>query len=145
MKQLLKFLVLSQTQKFLLVKTIFLLLIVRLGLWILPFYVIQNFLAKLKRTINDLNRIALADQIIWSVEAASNYLPLTKSCLVKSIVGQILLAQYGCKSNLCIGVRRNEKILDAHAWLEIEGEVVIGKTNLITDYVKLPSLQEAKS
>ena len=142
MKRLSRFLALSQIEKILLVKAVFFLLVVRIELWVLPFSTLQSLVNKLllSRSCSDVS----IKQMIWSVEVASSYLPLMKTCLVKSIAAQILLTQYGYKPNLCIGVRKDEKMLDAHAWVEINGEVVIGQTDLLTDYVKLPNLQGAK-
>ena len=48
--------------------------------------------------------------------------PMT--CLRLSLVKQFLLSQQGVNTDLHIGVRRNQEKLEAHAWLEYQGQPV---------------------
>jgi hypothetical protein len=65
--------------------------------------------------------------IIWAVASASRFVP-GASCLTRAMVAQMMLARFGRTSRLHIGVARaRDGRLEAHAWLESGGEVVIGR------------------
>ena len=52
-----------------------------------------------------------------------------------------LLSWHGVPSNLRIGVlKKSESELEAHAWVETEGRVLIGDLDDLSGYVQLPSL-----
>lgn len=65
-------------------------------------------------------------RIAWAVTVAARYIPGSK-CLVQAIAGRNLLASYGFPSEIHIGVAKDSKNwLNAHAWVEVDGETVIG-------------------
>jgi hypothetical protein len=65
-------------------------------------------------------------RIAWAVSVAARYIPGSK-CLVQAIAGRNLLASYGFPSEIHIGVAKDSKNwLNAHAWVEVDGETVIG-------------------
>ncbi len=67
------------------------------------------------------------EQIVWSVEAASCRIPFAENCLVKALVAHILLKEAGYPATLHIGVaKKDAESFQAHAWIESEGQVVIG-------------------
>ncbi|HEX5757819.1 MAG TPA: lasso peptide biosynthesis B2 protein, partial [Thermoanaerobaculia bacterium] len=45
-------------------------------------------------------------------------------CLPRSLAMQRLLARRGAPAELRIGVRRREGVLEAHAWVEVDGRPV---------------------
>jgi hypothetical protein len=52
-----------------------------------------------------------------------------------------LLNWYGYASELRIGVAKGEQgELEAHAWVEYQGKVIIGGLSTLSRYVPLPSL-----
>ena len=66
------------------------------------------------------------ERVAWAVAAAARYIPGSK-CLVQAIAGRSLLAKYGIHSQIRIGVAKDPKNwLSAHAWVEVEGETLIG-------------------
>lgn len=66
------------------------------------------------------------ERIAWAVRAASRYVP-DAACLTQALATQVLLARNGYPSNLRIGVTFGEqKSLHAHAWVEVQGRVLIG-------------------
>ena len=68
------------------------------------------------------------ERITWAVRAVSTRLPLVNNCLVQSLALRSLLAQHGYASELRIGVAQpTQRKLDAHAWVEREGRVLIGE------------------
>jgi len=55
--------------------------------------------------------------------AARNHIyPMT--CLRRSLAMQTLLSKRGVNTDLFIGVRRNQEKLEAHAWLEYQGQPI---------------------
>ncbi len=67
-----------------------------------------------------------AGRIAWAIAVAARYIPGSK-CLVQAIAGRNLLASYGFPGVIHIGVAKDSKNwLSAHAWVEVEGQTVIG-------------------
>jgi hypothetical protein len=66
-----------------------------------------------------------APRVVRAVERAARVVP-GATCLPQAIATRSLLAGYGIASDLKLGVQRTEEGLRAHAWLEREGQVVIG-------------------
>lgn len=66
------------------------------------------------------------------VRAACNRLPLRVSCLTRSLLLQWLLEREGIRADLRIGVRLVDGGLQAHAWVEREGQP-IGETAEVAD------------
>jgi hypothetical protein len=75
---------------------------------------------------------ATAQEIAWAIEVARRFVPRA-TCLVQALAGQTMLAASGRPSRLLIGVapgRQPGQTLDAHAWLEWDGEILIGGNDL---------------
>ena len=89
----------------------------RLGLWFLPF----RFLRKA------LPQSEIPRQVAWAVRAVSRCVPRA-TCLTQAMATQAILAGLGVPATLRIGVAPGEKDgrLEAHAWLEHGGRIVIG-------------------
>jgi hypothetical protein len=68
-------------------------------------------------------------EIVRSVKLMSRYVPAA-TCLVQALVVISLLEQAGLPGLLRIGVVRTGKKLEAHAWVESLGRVVIGGTDV---------------
>lgn len=76
-----------------------------------------------------------AKRIAWAISIAGQYIPGSK-CLAQAIAGRSLLARYGFAGTIHIGVAKNPTHwLSAHAWVEVEGQAVIGGD--ITSYAPL--------
>jgi hypothetical protein len=65
-------------------------------------------------------------RVLWAVAAARRRLFRTRPCLPTALAARYLLARRGVATVLRIGVTRAPGGLDAHAWLERHGEVLIG-------------------
>jgi len=70
-------------------------------------------------------RSAPPGRIRWAVEAASLRVPGAR-CLVRAVAAEAMLRAAGHPSTLLLGVDRRDGDLDAHAWVESGGQVVIG-------------------
>jgi hypothetical protein len=124
----------------LLVKTALLLIAIIVGLRVLPFRVLQRFIVRVTVVpkVADITDNHSVDRVVWAVKTTSRYVPRA-SCLVQAMVSKILLARRGHLTQLCIGVTRDEKrTFQAHAWLEHEGAVIFGESDI--DYTPLPPL-----
>ena len=123
-----KFLRLPVIDRHLLVNVLLLVWIVRVSLWLLPFRVIRQLLARLAREsvrVQVEGRVPI-DRIVWAVRLASRYAPAA-TCLTQALVARVLLGRSGHPAALRIGVARSETgQLQAHAWVESNGRVVIG-------------------
>lgn len=71
------------------------------------------------------NKISISD-IIWAVQNMSIYVPKA-TCLTRAITAQIILSRNNYPSKLRIGVIKHDGF-KAHAWLEIDDEVVLGNS-----------------
>lgn len=104
-----------------------LVLIVRLGLWLLPSSAI---LAGVRRLAAMHPRSARRTEdvrtIVWAVRAVSRRFPAA-TCLTQAIAARVLLVRHGLAAELRVGVARDAVgEFRAHAWLEREGRVIIG-------------------
>jgi hypothetical protein len=83
------------------------------------------------RSAFDLERICALGT---AVNRAARYPLLERACLRRSLVLIWLLRRHGVESKLCIGVRFLEGALDAHAWVEWEGQPVNDKPDVGRDF-----------
>lgn len=78
------------------------------------------------------------DRVAWAVRTAGGHLFPARPCLPQALAARFLLARLGVPTDLRIGVRRPEADdLRAHAWVEYEGEVLIGGTEAPAEYHSL--------
>ena len=83
---------------------------------------------------------------IRAIERVGHGLFPKSPCLTQAIVVQRLLRKKGYASDLRIGVRKGHgQPLEAHAWVEYRGAVVIGARGLSEEHTRLPSLAVDKS
>ena len=126
-----------------LLMTFILLATIRLGLWLLPFQTLLQGLEKLGRSASPSLSISppfSISHIVWRVNVSSRYLPGVK-CLARALATQVLLTRYGYSSELQIGVAKSEQgELEAHAWVEYQGKVIIGGLSTLSRFVPLPRL-----
>jgi hypothetical protein len=67
------------------------------------------------------------DRLTRAVHGASRFVPHT-TCLVKALALQTLLARRGRIGILHLGVKTTRAAgFEAHAWLEVDGEIIIGE------------------
>jgi hypothetical protein len=129
MKRMRRFLRLSATERWLLVKAALLLWVVKLGLVWLPFRILRRFIDGLTESpigLRDADRCS-TEKVVWAVETASRLMPWARTCLTQALTTQVLLLRRGRPAELHIGVLTgDENQFMAHAWVESGAEVVIG-------------------
>jgi hypothetical protein len=110
---------------------------VRLALLLLPFgrvhATVQSW-AVADRSLTSTTPGAIA----WAVGRTASAVP-GANCLVQAFATSILLARHGRVGTVRIGARRTARVLEAHAWVECEGSVVVGdRDDLATFRVMTP-------
>lgn len=142
MKRVQKLLRLPSTDRLLLVKAAFWVGAIRLGLWLLPFQSLLRLLASQTRRAaqaQGVDRKAVR-RVTWAVRVTSRYVPAA-TCLTQALATLALLAGVGQPANIRIGIAKGGVgKLHAHAWVEIEGKVIIGKSADLAQYTVLPSI-----
>ena len=82
------------------------------------------------------------EKIAWAVRAASKGVPHA-TCLTQALAAQVLFSRYRHAADLKIGVAKGDAGgLEAHAWLEHGGRVVIGNVRDLGRYVPLSVKKE---
>jgi len=142
MRKISKFFRLSNAERGLLMRAVVLVGTMRLGLWLVAFQRLIAWQTHAPAFLRADSRTP-PEQVRWAVEVASRYLPGAATCLVRALAAQALLA--GRDSHLRIGVSKGEHgRLAAHAWVESEGEIVIGGS-AYDGFVALPALEGGRS
>lgn len=75
-----------------------------------------------------------SEEICRAVDIAACFVP-GATCLVKAQAGGAMLNRFGCAAEIKIGVWKKSSNLEAHAWVECDGLVVLGATE--NQYVEL--------
>ena len=143
MKQVVKLLRLPNKEKWLLGQTYIVLGSSRLGLRYLSFQRLHHLIDKLSNRLIQAKGISelTLEQIISAVETSTYYMPGQPQCLSRAITAKIILAVYGYHCNLKLGVTKTPmSSLEAHAWIEYEGNVLIGGGQELNRFVSLPSI-----
>jgi Transglutaminase-like superfamily len=139
MKRLRKFLSLTGGDHLLLFKAVFLLGAIRVGLKLLPFQQLRGLLAKIAQPRAKLQEVdkASVNKVAWAVIVASPYLRAV--CLPQALTTQVLLGRCGYPTQLRIGFTRSKGgQMSAHAWVESQGQVVIGGALNMARYIPVP-------
>lgn len=70
----------------------------------------------------------------WAVSAASHVVPRS-TCLARALAAQDLCRRYAYPAQVRLGARRQDGgALEAHAWLELGEEVVVGGSQDLEEY-----------
>jgi hypothetical protein len=133
MERVHKFFQLPPNERLILAQAWGFLIFVELALRVLP---IKDLLKLSKKTFlkrRDDVTLALvpsAMRLSWLVEVAGRCTPVRATCLNKALVLSWLLARRGTQAEVRIGVARHEGRLKAHAWLDHNGQVILGHQEL---------------
>lgn len=129
----------------LLISSAALLVAVRIGLSLVPFHQLRKSLARMKGVSRQSRETdeAIMNRVVWAVSAAARRMPRTGDCLAQALTTQVILGRRGRSATLRIGVGRSDDgQFKAHAWLEADGNVVIGGSQALSGFVALPPLKE---
>jgi hypothetical protein len=114
---------------------------VTIAVRVLPFGRMRRLLTRLVSIGPRPRRVANVEARIVQAVRRVSALFGSENCLVEALVAQHLLARHGCETTLCFGVasRGRDGAIDAHAWLERGGAVLIGKRAMTYRPLHVPS------
>lgn len=117
-----------------------LLLKVRVLLKLFPFKVVMR---RLSGTAGPQNEALSPDWAAYLLELASRYHVLTPTCLEKALVLCSILRTRGITAELTIGTRKENGQFHAHAWVEHQGQIIMGKP--VEPYAELLTVVTGRS
>jgi hypothetical protein len=96
-----------------------------LNLWVVRLALPVRALSALTRGAAEANRPVDVGRVAWAVKTAARAVP-GAACLAQAVAAQRMLAARGKPSKLEVGVAKDPRGLQAHAWLICDGEILIG-------------------
>lgn len=124
-----KFRAISTVEKMAFTKAVFVLLLIKIGLKLLPFTAFKRLFAAVSATTHHETSSKIQQDIqVKSILRAANLLPFSVTCLPKALALKLLLKKDDAIL-LKIGVQRNvqNEAIEAHAWVEKNNvEILIG-------------------
>lgn len=116
-------------------EALLLLVFVRVGLRITSYSRLREWLERMARART--RTTPPVSDVTWAVGAAGRRITGT-TCLAEALAADTMLRRRGYHPLLRIGVRQGDhSLLDAHAWVECDGQVVMGEVPQIADYAIL--------
>jgi hypothetical protein len=83
--------------------------------------------ASQKRSASVFRSAPEAARVAWAFEAVGRRVPVLSNCLVQALAASRILKKYGYAPVVELGaVKKNGSELAAHAWLTIDGRVLLG-------------------
>lgn len=102
-------------------------LLLKITIKLIPFAKFRLFYAfLLKHKFYKIYSENQVQQIVWSIKVIAAYMPFTVSCLPQALAAKYMLC-YHVNMLLKIGVNRQNKAFVAHAWVEQDGQFIIGE------------------
>ncbi len=101
-----------------------------IALLVVPFRSVLNFLQQVPPSTIRLPLAAETDapRLAWLVECAAVAGPAGGPCLRQSLALLYMLRRRGQETHLRIGVMREGGLFKAHAWLDWNGQVLLGQS-----------------
>ncbi|MGH9144935.1 MAG: lasso peptide biosynthesis B2 protein [Vicinamibacterales bacterium] len=135
---------LNSSDRWLVVEAMVLLVVTCAGLRTLHFALLLRLVDRLANNTRWLRVLPNPPlhRIEWAVAAAARRLPVSTTCLVRALAADMVLRRRGHASTLRIGVRRQKSNectapLEAHAWIECDGRVIVGGRENLASYAVL--------
>jgi len=118
-------------ESWLVARTWLFLLVVRGSLAVTSFRRVRTFFERWNEPRRPPRGVLSREELAWAVRTAGRYVPSSKPCLTQALVLDSYLRRRGISSRVAIGVTRARgESLEAHAWVESEGEVLLGGEDL---------------
>ena len=103
---------------------------VRVGLWLTSFRRLHRSLARIARPTGSPDPTpGEVDRIGWAVRSAARFVP-GATCLPQALAAEAILRRRGHPADLRLGVTRGDDRVEAHAWVESYGRVIVGGGDL---------------
>ncbi|MEO1429121.1 MAG: lasso peptide biosynthesis B2 protein [Cyanobacteria bacterium J06632_19] len=141
---------LSPKDLYLFFVTFILLGTIRLGLWLIELSVLLKLVQKVSKPefpllgINKIQSALSLEKIVSAINLATRNMPGGAKCLARALTVRTLMSRYAYSPELCIGVAKNEEKFEAHAWIEYQGQVIVGFLPDLPRYIPLPSIEGVK-
>jgi len=111
----------------------------RVLLAIMPLRKVRPLMPALARVVIRRPKPTALAELVWALSAANRR--VSGACLSNALAAESLLARYGYTPVLRIGATLTTGTLTAHAWVEHDGEVVIGgPESVVRQYSPFPNL-----
>ena len=124
MKLLRKFWSLNPGERGLLLQTILLVVFLRAALCLLPFVRLKDYLARRAKRHPGPQEVP-ASRLVWAVRTVAARIPRA-TCLTQALAAKYQLERSGRNAQLHLGVAKEKGRFLAHAWLECDGQTVLG-------------------
>jgi hypothetical protein len=103
---------------------------VRMALWVLPSRRLARFITVSR---NVPSPPPSPERLEWTVRVASRFVP-DATCLTQALALQRMLARHGYRSVVQIGVCNVAGQFLAHAWVEHQGQTLLGTSESVARY-----------
>ncbi|HVT89771.1 MAG TPA: lasso peptide biosynthesis B2 protein [Tepidisphaeraceae bacterium] len=131
-----KYLELPASQQRRVVKTALLLVAFRLGLWLIPYRILRRWADVPKKPVPSPSPDERTN-IGRNIVSIARFIP-EATCLTQALAAHVLLRQEGFDPKLQIGVARDQQgVFKAHAWIECDGNFVVGEFNETLRYATM--------
>ncbi|HVG24673.1 MAG TPA: lasso peptide biosynthesis B2 protein [Thermoanaerobaculia bacterium] len=114
----------SGAERRMLARAAFLVPLVRVALWVVPFRVVHRAASRAVSRGRRAEGVS-SPRVIWGVRAVAARVPAA-TCLTQALAASVLLSRYGHEFTLRVGVAKEGNALRAHAWLESGGQPILG-------------------
>jgi hypothetical protein len=117
---------------------------IRVGLWLFPFKLVQRRYGRSRQrppdSHTDMIDTGAARSIGAAVRRSSRLVPAA-TCLPQALAARVMLERRAVPNELRFGVARaNTGALEAHAWVEVDGAVIVGNLPDLSRYQRMPDL-----
>ncbi len=138
MGKVFRFFGLSFEEKALIVRASCWLLFFRIGLFVAPTGLAKKWVRKgeLCESVNPSVDGPAIHDIVRAIRRCKAYVPYA-TCLTQALTARKMLSRHGYDAVLKIGVARSEGLFEAHAWVEVDGSVVLGRQPYHSRYTVL--------
>lgn len=103
---------------------------VRVGLWLTSFRRVRRSLTRIARPTGSPDPTpGEVDRIGWAVRSAARFVP-GATCLPQALAAEAILRRRGHPADMRLGVKRGDDGVEAHAWVESYGRVIVGDGDL---------------
>jgi hypothetical protein len=124
MELLRKFRSLSPGERSQLLRAAGLVAFLRAALWLLPFSRVYDCLARFAKR-HPIRQDITTSRVVWAIRTAASFIPRA-TCLTQALAAKYQLERSGRSAQLHLGVAKENGQFLSHAWLECDGEIVLG-------------------
>jgi Transglutaminase-like superfamily len=143
MTEIPRFLAWPYRKKKLLFQVFYMVVCIRISLWVFPTKFFNTSISGVELAVEPRQPDwPIIHEVVAFVKYCSRFVPYT-TCLTQALATRIVLRRLGQHCVLQIGVDKdqNHKFL-AHAWIEVDGKIIIGRVRDISRYTVMSHSQE---